>query len=221
VRAASQSPNDPIALLRGLHDDFQIYVHDVRSLSSADVSISPQALYSGLVRIGGADPRLRGDAPASGRGARNDIVIFASTLDSSRAPAWRKAILDHEYFHARHLARGWTTPLVDFGDAGTNHDYYEAVAWGYVLLRARGGAYGEIRAEDLREITALYTKHFQAFRAFILDRQPTAWVHYGRFMPDMDEDGSLRGAPAARDDVIRSTSLTAPAGNGPSVHDPR
>lgn len=209
---ARRDPADPRAILRALHSDFESYIHAIRILTETQASVSPDALYSGLVRIGGVDPGLRADAPAGGRGMRNDVVLFASALDPARAPAWRRLILDHEYFHARHLAEGWRTPLVDFGDARVNHDFYEAVAWGYVLQRGQDGVYGDLPAADMREVRALYQRHFQAIRAFILERQPSAWAHYGRFMPDLDDDGARRQAPGERDEVVRSTSHTAPGG---------
>jgi len=203
---------DSAALLRSLHADYESYIHAVRIVPDEGSGVSKEALYSGLVRAGGSDPRLRGDAPISGSGARNDIVLFGSAIDPARAPGWRRLILDHEYFHARHLAKGWRTPLVDFGDGGATHDFYEAAAWGYVWLRALDGTYGDLSPADLREVRALYERHFQAIRAFILKQQPSAWIHYGRFMPDMDGDGARRQAPGERDEVVRSTSRTAPGG---------
>jgi len=208
--------SDPAALLRLLHSDYETYIRSVRIVRSRESEASREALYSGLVRAGGFDPRLLGDAPISGRGARNDIVLFDSAMDPARAPGWRRLILDHEYFHARHLAHGWLTPLVEFDDRGATHDFYEAAAWGYVLQRALDGTYGDLPSADLREVRALYERHFQAIRAFILKRQPSAWIHYGRFMPDMDGDGARRQAPGERDEVVRSPSPTAPGGTAGS-----
>jgi hypothetical protein len=212
---------DPASILRGLHADYADYIRAVRVPSVLRASASPEALYSGLVRAGGSDPRLREDAPASGHGARNDVVLFAAALDAARAPGWLPLILDHEYFHARHLAGGWSTPLVEFGDAAADHDYYEAVAWGYVCRRARDGVYGDLASADLREVRALYARHFEAIRAFILERQPTAWAHYVRFMPDMDGKDAGRQAPAERDEVVLLPSRTAPGGVQASDGGPR
>lgn len=208
---------DPASLLRSLHADYESYIRSVRIVPGWRSEASREALYSGLVRVGGLDPRAREDAPISGRDVRNDIVLFDSAIDPGRSTGWERLILDHEYFHARHLAHGWRTPLVDFGDRGATHDFYEAAAWGYVLQRALDGTYGDLSAADLREVRSLYERHFQAIRAFILKRQPSAWIHYGRFMPDMDGDGAFRQAPGERDEVVRSPSPNAPGGAAGSV----
>lgn len=197
-------------MLGELHPDYASYIHAVRVIRGDAAAPSAQSLYSGLVRSGGADPREKKDAPASGWGARNDIVLFPAALDPARSDAWRRLILDHEYFHARHLARGWSVPLVDFGDAAATHDFYEAAAWGYVRERAARGTYGELTAAETREVRAIYERHFQAIRAFILERQPAAWTHFRRFMPDTDDDGARRQAPGEREGSMLSASRTAP-----------
>jgi len=216
---APEAQGDPPSILHSLHPDADRYISAVRIISTTRASISTDALYSGLVRIGGADPRMKEDAPESGRGVRNDIVLFAAALDGARSSGWLGLILDHEYFHARHLARGWRTPLVDFGDGTANHDFYEAAAWGYVMGRALDGVYGDLDTGDLREVRALYERHYQAFRAFILERQPAAWTHYARFVPDTDGDAADRQAPGERDEVVRSTSRTAPGGGAAPFSD--
>jgi hypothetical protein len=69
--------------------------------------------------------------------------------------------------------------------AGNTH-YYEATAWSYVLSQARGGVYGELTAGDLREVTATYRRHYDAFREYVEERQPSAWMHYGRYLVSPD-----------------------------------
>jgi len=171
--------------LKSLHPDSDLYIHAVRLMPGSSSVVSREGIYSGLVRIGGSDPRLREDAPVAGRGVRNDVILFDSTFDPRRGGGWSRLILDHEYFHARHLARAGAAPLVDFGDPAVNRDYYEATAWGYVLERAHLGIFGDLHEADIREVRASYKRHFEAIRAFILDRQPAAWTHYRRFMPPM------------------------------------
>lgn len=199
---------DPAALLREMHPDCAKYVLSVRTVSLHEASVSPEGIYSGLVRPGGADPRLAEDAPRSGKGVRNDIVIFPSPDEGRRGLAWWRLILDHEYFHARHLARGWRTPLVDFGDAETNHHYYEATAWGYVLGRALAGVYGDLRPADVREARAAWVRHAEAFRRFVLDRQPSAWAHFRRFV-DVKSEPEGAGAISLPASPATSPSLSA------------
>lgn len=177
---------DPAGRLEDLHADWTRFIREVRVISVQGASVSPAGVYSGLVRPGGRDPRISGDAPVSGREARNDVIVYPSALDPRRAPGWLVLILDHEYFHARHLARDARVPLVDFGDTRANHSYYEATAWSYVLERAREGVYGELAAADLREINATYRRHLDLFREFVMETQPSAWLHYGRFLTSPD-----------------------------------
>jgi hypothetical protein len=193
---ARAAPRDPAELLAALHADAGKYVRAVRVVSLHAAAVSPEAIYSGLVRPGGRDPRLPEDAPRVGRGERNDVVVFASALDPARSPGWLLLILDHEFFHARHLARGGRTPLADFADDAANHHYYEATAWSYVVDRALRGAYGELGARDLREAAGALKRHRDAIRTFILGRQPSAWTHYERFMAAEGPDPPPRAARA-------------------------
>ena len=176
--------DDAVRILRELHPDFADYVHEMRLVTTQAARASTEALYSGVVRIGGVEPRLKEDAPDSGKGVRNDIILFPAALDPTRSPGWRQLLLDHEYFHARHLAHGWKVPVVDFGSSEVNSNYYEATAWSYVVRRARLGTYDQLSRGDLREAQATYTRHYQAIRKTIMDLQPSAWAHYRRFLVD-------------------------------------
>jgi len=174
------------SFLHEMHADAGVYVRSVRMISEAPAGSAPGGIYSGLVRAGGRDPRVRADSPVPGVGQRNDIVLFASAFSSSQSDAWLRLILDHEFYHARHLARDGPAPLVDFGRGSANHDYYEAAAWAWVVERAAIGVYGVLTEPEIREARSTYKRHREGIRAFVLERQPTAWAHYGRFMPDMD-----------------------------------
>jgi len=186
-------------LLARLHPDYTRYIHALRIVSAQGARASTGSIYSGLVREGGREPRLAQDAPVTGRGVRNDVVLFPGMMDPARSPGWRELILDHEYYHARHLARGWSAPLADFGDTAMNQSYYEALAWSYVVDRARHGVYQSLSAFDLREVEATYKRYHEALRKEILERQPTAWLHYGRFLVDPDENpGPAKTAPAGK-----------------------
>jgi hypothetical protein len=186
-------PVDPVAILESLHADFDRYIHTLRIITTHAARVSPRALYSGLVRRDGMEPRSLADAPESGPGVRNDVLVFPAAIDSARSPGWIVLILDHEYFHARHLAHGWRTPVADFGEREPNRDYYEAVAWSYVLERALLGVYGDLTKAEMREVRAKYRRHRVALRRMIRRRQPAAWAHYSRFLFD-PEDPSGGGA---------------------------
>ena len=127
----------------------------------------------------------------------NDLIIYADTFEISASPAWRRLILDHEYFHARHLARGFPLPVVSFEDASADTHYYEALAWGYVLERAAAGLYGDLTIREDAELKSRYRDHRSGFRAFVFDRQPSAWAQYGRFLPpEGDRAGTITPVPA-------------------------
>jgi hypothetical protein len=176
------------ALLASLHADYGLYIGSVRIGGSR---LRPASIYAGLVRRGGRDPQDPRDGPQMGLGATNDLIIYTDTFESWRTTAWRRLLADHEYFHARHMAHGFPIPVVGFGDAQADADYYEALAWGYVLERAAGGAYGDLSPKERAEAAAQYENHFGRFQRFVLRRQPSAWAHYGRFLPPPDTIASL------------------------------
>lgn len=188
------TPAHVAALLSDLHPDYARFIGTIRY---GRTRLRPATLYAGLVKSGGADPRDPGDAPVRRGGAPNDLIIYADTFEPWRSAAWRRLIADHEYFHARHLAGGFAIPLAGFQDAAADGDYLEALAWGYVLERARGHVYGDLAPGEWSELRSRYSRHQERFRRFILARQPPAWAHYGRFLPD--EDAAIRplSAPTA------------------------
>jgi len=186
------TPEEAVSILHSLHEDFGRYIGEVRYGTSR---LRPGSIYAGLVRPGGNDPRLADDGPRMGLRAVNDLIIYADTFDLSASVAWRRLILDHEYFHARHMAHGFALPVVGFGDVTADADYYEALAWGYVVRRAEAGVYGELSAREAAEALSRYRRHRSAFRTFVFDRQPSAWAHYGRFLP-AHADGAADVTPA-------------------------
>jgi len=178
--AVRLTPGEAGEIIASLHPDHRRWIGTIRSgPAGADGGI-----YAGLVRPGGRDPRDPEDAPSRGRGVRNDLVIFPLAIDATRTPAWRILILDHEYFHARHLAGGFDVPLVSFGRNGIDRHYLEALAWGWVRGRAASGIYGSLPQREIAEVEERYRDHREAFMAFVMKAQPAAWAHYGRFLPD-------------------------------------
>jgi hypothetical protein len=192
------TPSQVAAMLAALHPDYTLFIGDVRYGSTR---LRPATLYAGLVRRGGRDPRDPDDGPDIGRGVRNDLVIYADTFEAWRTTAWRLLLLDHEYFHARHMARRTDAPAVGFGQPRADADYREALAWGYVLGRAREGVYGALSAAERAEAAERYREHFTAFRGYVRRLQPSAWAHYGRFLPEpgsaLTRAGAAPGAGTA------------------------
>ncbi|MGH9870674.1 MAG: hypothetical protein ACREAA_21265 [Candidatus Polarisedimenticolia bacterium] len=191
--APEVTPDQVAALLASMHPEYRTYISSVRYGASR---LRPASLYAGLVRQGGRDPREPGDGPLSGRGIANDLIVYADTFEPWRSPAWRMLVTDHEYFHARHLAHGAAVPVVGFGEAQANADYYEALAWGHVLGRAAAGDYGQLSDRERAEVAQHYREHRDGFRRFVMDRQASAWDHYGRFLPEDPERAARARAGA-------------------------
>jgi hypothetical protein len=188
------TPDQVASLLAAMHPDYGRYIASVRYGATR---LRPASLYAGLVRRGGRDPRDPDDGPRSGRGVANDLIVYADTFEPWRSAAWRLLVADHEYFHARHLAHGAEVPVVGFGDAGANQDYYEALAWGYVVGQASAGAYGELTRAERAEAARAYREHRDRFHSFVMAVQPPAWAHYGRFLPDPDVTTPASAPPEA------------------------
>jgi len=193
------TPDQVAGLLASLHPDYRDYIGGVRYGASR---LRPASLYAGLVKHGGRDPADPDDGPLAGRGVRNDLIIYADTFEPWRSHAWRLLLADHEYFHALHLAHAAGTPVVGFGQRRADADYYEALAWGYTLRRATEGIYGELTSREKAEVTRRYEERYTGFRRFVMERQPTAWAHYGRFLP----------APDALEALLVRTAASAPTG---------
>jgi len=179
-------------ILSLLRPDYARYVGSIRT---GETRFHPSSLYMGLVRGGGRDPLRPEDAPLLGRGVRNDIIVYADSREAGRSQGWAMLLIDHEYFHARHLARGDSTPVPSFGDPEVDRHYYEAVAWGYNLAQADEDQYPTLTHADYAEAFRNYSLHFDAFRDYILRRDRTAWAHYRRFLPDPSEREPILLAP--------------------------
>jgi hypothetical protein len=171
-------------ILAGLRPDYASYIGSIRPGATR---FHPATLYMGLVRSGGVDPTLPGDAPLVGRGVKNDVVVYADSRDAGRSLGWAMLLIDHEYFHARHLARGDRTPAPSFGDAEADRHFYEAVAWGYNLAQADDDEYPGLTHADYLEAFKNYSMHFDAFRDFILRHDHHAWAYYRLFLPNRSD----------------------------------
>jgi hypothetical protein len=198
---AAPPPSAFLQILREMHPDYSAFVREVRG---GETRRHPEGILAGLVRPGGEDPGDPGDAPQAGTGARNDIIVYDDTFRTGASPAWQRLIVDHEYFHAKHLSQAADPPVVDFGDSGVNRHYYEAAAWGYNVDRIERGSYpGLTRAEE-RRARALFLEHGAAFERWVRRAQESAWDHYGAFFAGLTSGGptprrSLHDHPPAPD----------------------
>ena len=189
--AGQLTPADAVARLAAMHPDQADYIAGV----SIGKGRADGVVYAGLVRPGGSDPADEDDAPVRGKGVRNQLVIFPDALSGSHSAAWIDVILDHEYFHARHLSRGFPIPLASFGNERIDRNYLEALAWGWIVSRIDDGLHAGLAPKERAEVRGNYERHLDSFRGFVMERQPEAWAHYGRFFPHDEEPTLLAAAP--------------------------
>jgi hypothetical protein len=168
------------ALLAAMHPDHGRYIQSVRS---APAGVAPADLYLGLVRMGGRDPRDPADAPRPGARRRYDVLVFPPSSVTPWSEGWSRLLVDHEYFHARHLARGDRLPHPTFARTSANRHFQEALAWGYNLHRLSQNVYGALPEQRRREVRQHYRRHREALARYVRQKQPSAWSYYGRFLP--------------------------------------
>ncbi len=176
---AGTPPAAFIEILNDMHPEFRAVVREVRR---GERRTHPAGILAGVVRPGGSDPRDPRDAPRAGAGLRNDIVVYEDTFALETSAGWRRLLVDHEYFHALHLAHAAEAPAVDFGDADINRHYYEALAWGYNLERVAARAYPGLAEAERRLVQGRYEEHRGAFERWLRRAHARAWDHYGRFL---------------------------------------
>ena len=180
-------------LLSAMHPDYTTYIGAIRTGSTR---FHPVTLYMGLVREGGKDPTLPEDAPLIGRGVKNDVVVYADSREAGRSDGWAMLLIDHEYFHARHLARGDNTPVPSFGSPEVDRHFYEA-AWGTTWWKPRRGGYPTLTHADYLKpsgITPCTSNPSGLHPAPITMR-----AHYRRFLP---EPGTLERTVLARNSPV-------------------
>src|SRR5512145_226329 len=125
----------PESALATIRPDYRTYVGEIRPLAG-DARSATAVLYMALVRPGASDPSRRENAPFLGPGARNDILYDPTLFESGGSPAWVMLLLDHEYFHARHLAGATSLPAPARAPAAMERHFYEAAAWGFNVAQA-------------------------------------------------------------------------------------
>ena len=156
--------------LAGLHPDYALYIAALRPIET-DATRPP---YMALVRPGASDPSRSASAPLAGNGARNDIVFDRTALDGRRSDAWRRLLLDHEYFHARHLAGATSLPRPGSDRPDIQRHFYEAAAWGWNVGRARAGIYPGLRPAEFREALDRYGDHYRALQSLLTREEAPA-----------------------------------------------
>ena len=187
IQAPQAQANRLHQLLTVMRPDHHRFIREVRP---APAGLAPANVSMGLVRPGGRDPRRRTDAPRSGVGERFDLLVFDT---GGFTASWTLLLLDHEYSHARHLARADDLPFPTFGDRGANHHFQEALAWGYSLGRAAQGDYGDLPDARWEEARSRYRSHRAAFDRFVRRRQPAMWTYYARLLPTDPEETPVGG----------------------------
>jgi hypothetical protein len=185
--AAMASPGEVVrlqTLLASMHPDHGRYIRAVRAAPEG----SGSELYLGLVSPGGGD--VYRDAPLPGARRQYDLLVFPDD-GPARSEAWSRVLLDHEYFHARHLGRGDRLPRPTFAKDAANRHFQEALAWGHNARKVLEGAYGELPEHRRREVLQHYRKHREAFARYVQRQQPSAWAYYVRFLPELDDEKQL------------------------------
>jgi hypothetical protein len=179
----SERPLDPAEiLLSEMHPDYQAFVHAVHPMADPAGAAS---VYMVLVRVDATDPLLPESAPFAGHGARNDILYDPGVLDGTRGEAWTMLLLDHEYFHARHLAGATALPLPLHTGASIERHFFEAAAWGYTVSEARAGRYPGLGEGEFREALDRYGEHYRALRTLTREASPALWSTLGDPLRDV------------------------------------
>jgi hypothetical protein len=175
---------DPGAILSEIRPDYRDYILALRPLPSGAAAGAVRRVYMVLVRPGAVDPSSRESAPLAGHGARNDVLYDRSSLNGPRSEAWALLLLDHEYFHARHLAGATSLPLPEgVGPEAARH-FFEAAAWGFNVAEARAGRYPGLRPDEFSEALDRYGEHYRALRALTREPAPQAWALFSHLLLD-------------------------------------
>lgn len=171
-----------VRALATMRPDYMRYIFSVRPLAPG----VGRRLYMALVRPGATDPGGRGSAPYAGRGARNDIVYDEAAVSSGHSVAWSRLLLDHEYFHARHMAGATLLPVARGDSLEVERHYNEAAAWGFNVAEARSGQYSGLREDEFREALDRLGEHYAALRTLLKDADPKRWSRLSELLSRPD-----------------------------------
>jgi hypothetical protein len=178
-----------------MRPDYRDYVRDIRPLEGSARAAS-RVLYMALVRPGASDPTRDDNAPFLGPGARNDILYDPTLFEPGGSAGWVLLLLDHEYFHARHLAGATGLPVSPHATAAMEKHFYEAAAWGFNVAQARSGRYPGLSEEEFREALDRYGEHYRALRDLTRDSGQEAWERLEARLRHPDDLLTTTGSPA-------------------------
>src|SRR3989449_2006979 len=197
-----------VRALAGMRPDYARYIFSVRPLAPG----VGRRLYMALVRPGATDPSGHGSAPFAGRGARNDIVYDEAAVASGHSAAWARLLLDHEYFHARHMAGVTRLPVARGDSLEVERHYNEAAAWGFNVAEARAGQYTGLREDEFREALDRLGEHYAALRTLLKDADPKRWSRLSELLSRPDRLIETADGPSAADrprpsGLVRSSTI--------------
>ncbi len=167
--------DDPGRILSNIRPDYRRYINALRPLDGAGASVRSRRVYMALVRPGADDPGSRHSAPFAGPGSRNDVLYDRHSISGDRSPAWSELLLDHEYFHARHLAGATKLPLPAGVSAEVEWHFFEAAAWAFNVAEARSSRYTGLQPDEFREALDHYGEHYRALRRLLRVEAPATW----------------------------------------------
>lgn len=193
-RAAPGLGTGAESALAALRPDYRTYVGDIRPLAG-DARAAAAVLYMALVRPGASDPSRRENAPFIGPGARNDILYDPALFESGGSAGWVMLLLDHEYFHARHLAGATCLPAPPRAPAAMERHFYEAAAWGFNVAQARAGRYPGLGESEFRQALDRYGEHYRALRALARDGESPGWEALASRLRDPETLLTRAGSP--------------------------
>ena len=192
----------PASILSRVRPDYERFIGALREIDPALPAVDgARGIYMALVRPGATDPARGESAPLIGAGARNDVLYDRAALAGGRSDAWSLLLLDHEYFHARHLAGATSLPRPGRVLPEVERHFYEAAAWGFNVSEARAGRYPGLRPDEFREALDRYGEHYAALRALTEDRDPRTWSAFSDLL---------------RRPAVLVTTRTTPPSSGPA-----
>ncbi|HZM70299.1 MAG TPA: hypothetical protein VFB95_08035 [Candidatus Cryosericum sp.] len=181
--------------LATMRPDYRVYVRDIRPLEG-DARASAKVLYMALVRPGASDPSRSENAPFLGPGARNDILYDPTLFEPGGSAGWVLLLLDHEYFHARHLAGATGLPVPPRATVAMESHFYEAAAWGFNVAQARSGRYPGLSEEEFREALDRYGEHYRALRDLTREGGLETWERLEARLRHPEDLLTTNGSPA-------------------------
>ena len=217
VKASGEGPQ-PHRILLNLRPDYGLYINAMRPVPPLRAAIKSRRIYMALVRPGAEDPGSDASAPLAGPGSKNDILYERGSIAGKRSRAWTQLLLDHEYFHARHLAGATALPLPGGVTPEMERHFFEAAAWGFNVSEARASRYPGLRTDEFREALDRYGEHYAALRTLMRAIRPGVWDRFSDLLRSPERFITTRTDP---NDRSPRAALGHPSGPGRSAATPR